>query len=115
VALTVNIPQTVASAAPASQYPGEHIANGLAGRLAPFSLALLLVPFASRLRRAGKRLGRTMSMLLFLAAGLAAVAGMSACGSVTGFFAQQQRTYTVIVTGTSGALSHSSTVTLTVE
>jgi hypothetical protein len=50
-----------------------------------------------------------------LGAGLAAVAGISACGTTSGFFSQQQKTYTVTVTGTSGALSHSSTVTLTVE
>ena len=56
-----------------------------------------------------------MSVLLLLAAGLAAVAGISACGTTTGIFSQQQQTYTVTVTGTSGALSHSSTVTLTVE
>jgi hypothetical protein len=56
-----------------------------------------------------------LSVLLLLAAGMAAVAGISACGSMTGIFAQQQQTYTVNVTGTANALSHSATVTLTVE
>jgi hypothetical protein len=123
VSLTVNIPQAVASAGPATQHSGAQLAGngsggtsgGLVSRLAPLSLALVLLPFAGRLRRTGKRLGRMMSVLLLLAAGMAAVAGMSACGTATGFFANQKQTYTVTVTGTSGALSHSSTVTLTVE
>jgi sugar lactone lactonase YvrE len=123
VSLTVNVPVTQASAKPATQRPDAQLAgnNGggadgsLVSRIAPFSLALVLLPFAGRLRRTGKRLGRMMSVLLLLAAGMAAVAGMSACGTANGFFAHQQQTSTVTVTGTSGALSHSATVTLTVE
>jgi ABC-type transporter Mla subunit MlaD len=83
--------------------------------LAPFTLALLLLPFAGKLRRAGKRLGRMMSLLLLLAAGVSALAGLTGCGAGIGFFGQAQKTYTVTVTGTSGTLSHSTSVTLTVE
>jgi hypothetical protein len=86
-----------------------------AQRLAPFSLALLLLPFAFRLRRTGKRLRNTICVLAMLTAGLAAVAGISSCGSGTGYFAQQQKTYTVTVTGSAGTLSHSANLTLTVE
>jgi ABC-type transporter Mla subunit MlaD len=67
------------------------------------------------LRRAGRRLKRAVSLLLLLGAGLVVAAGLSGCGSASGFFGQQQTTYTVTVTGTSGTLSHSTTVTLTVE
>ena len=77
----------------------------------------MLLPFAGRLRRTGKRLGRILCVLLLLTAGIAAATGISACGgsSAGGYFAQPQQSYTVTVTGTSGALSHSTTVTLTVE
>ena len=83
--------------------------------MAPFALALLLLPFAAKLRRAGRRLGRLMSVLLLLGAGLAAMAGLSGCGSNNGFFGQAPQNYTVTITATSGALSHSGTLTVTVE
>jgi predicted PurR-regulated permease PerM len=89
--------------------------KNLAGRLASVRLAILLLPFARRMRRNGKRIGRAMSVLLLLAAGMAAVAGISGCGSNDGFFALQQKTYSVTITGTAGSLSHSGTVSLTVE
>jgi hypothetical protein len=106
VTLTIQIPQTAAAMPPA---------DGLGRRLAPLALALLLLPFAGRLRRAGKRLPRIASLLLLLGSALAALTVLNGCGSTSGFFAQQQQSYTVTVTGTSGALSHSATVTLTVE
>jgi hypothetical protein len=56
-----------------------------------------------------------MSVLLLLAAGCSVVAGVCGCGSGNGFFNQPQKTYTMNVTASSGALSHSSTITLTVE
>ena len=122
VTLTINIPLTQASARPDTLHSGAQLAsNGqsrgkgdLAGRLAPFALAFLLLPFARRLRRTGKRLSRMISVLLLLAAGAATLAGINGCGS--GFFGQQPQTYTVKVTGTEGSyLSHTSSVTLTVE
>jgi hypothetical protein len=81
----------------------------------PVLWALLLVPFSGRLRRKFSRLGQAMSVLLLLAAGCAVVAGVSGCGSGNGFFNQPQQTYTMNVTASSGGLSHSSTITLTVE
>jgi hypothetical protein len=94
---------------------GGGASGNLVSRLAPFSLALLLLPFAGRLRKTGKRFSRLISLLLLLAASAAAVAGVSGCGSNIGFFGQKPQTYTVTVTGNMGTLSHSAKVTLTVE
>jgi hypothetical protein len=110
VTLTIQLPQTVAVEHPASSAPVK-----LAPSIAPFALALLLLPVAGRMRKAGRRFNRVLSVLLLLIAGLAAMAGLSGCGSGTGFYGQQQTSYTVTLTATSGALSHSTTVTLTVE
>jgi len=54
-------------------------------------------------------------VLLLLGGGMAAMTGLSGCGSNTGFFAQAQRSYPMTVTVASGSLSHTSTITLTVE
>jgi len=75
---------------------------------------VLLLPFAGKIRRTGRHLSRA-SLLLLLAVSMASMAGLSGCGSTTGFFAQQQKTYKVLVTAMSGTLSRSTTVTLTIE
>ncbi len=120
VTLTISIPQAQASTRPVTRQPGSQLAsNGrsssgggsLASRLAGISLALLLLPFVGRLRRAGKRFSRMLPILLLLIAGLAAAVGLSGC---IGRFGPPQ-IYTVTVTATSGTLSHTSNVTLTVE
>ena len=100
VALNIQLP--VASAA-------RGLGGGFWGRLAPISLALLLLPLAGRLRRGGRRLA---SVLLLAIAGMA---GLSGCSAMSGSLARSTQTYTVTVTGTSGSLSHSATIALTVE
>ncbi|MGO9316672.1 MAG: Ig-like domain repeat protein, partial [Terracidiphilus sp.] len=105
--LTIQLPQTTASAQPAG--------GNLVSRMAPFSLALLLLPFAGRLRKSGKRLARILAVVLLAGAGAATLAGLSGCGTNTGFFAQTQQNYKVTVTVGSGSLSYTSTVNLTVE
>jgi hypothetical protein len=105
--LSIQVPQTIATAQPAG--------GNLPSRLAPFSLALLLLPFAGRLRKSGNRLGKMLAVVLLAGAGMAAMTGLSGCGSNTGFFAQAQRSYPMTVTVSSGSLSHTSTITLTVE
>jgi hypothetical protein len=127
VTFTINIPQTDASARPSVLRPGAQLAanhsagsggghaGGWAEGLVPISLALLLLPLTGRLRRAGRRLGRMICVMLLLGASMAVMAGIGGCGSSSGSFTQQQQAYIVTVTATSGALSHSATVNLTVE
>jgi hypothetical protein len=106
VSLTFSVPSQIASVS-ADRAPMR--------KLPPVLWGILLLPFAGRLRRAGKRLGRMASLLLLLAAGAAAMTGASGCGSNNGFFSQIEKTYTVTVTVTTGTLSHSTNLTLTVE
>jgi hypothetical protein len=106
ISLAIQLPSTTASL---------DRENLFIRKLPAVLLGLLLLPFASKLRRTGKRLGRTVSLVLFLVAGMAAMAGLSGCGSTSGSFSQQQGTYSVVVTATSGTLSHSTTITLIVE
>jgi sugar lactone lactonase YvrE len=76
----------------------------------PLVLALLLLPF-SVLRRAPGRPSRLLLLFLLTLTSAGVIAG---CGS-GGYFNQPQRTYIITVTGTSGNLSHSTSVTLTVQ
>jgi hypothetical protein len=108
--LTIQLPQSLAQAQPKGTAGGN-----VASRLAPYTLALLILPFAGRMRRAGKRLGRAAFVLLMLIAGMAAMAGLSGCGSPSIFFTQQLETYPVTVTVSAGSLSHSMPITLVVE
>jgi hypothetical protein len=66
-------------------------------------------------RRLGKTLGRTIFTLFLLVAGASAMAGLSGCGTSSGFFGQGEKTYNVLITAASGSLSHSTSVTLTVQ
>jgi len=109
VTLVIN---TVLNNTTSKRQPG--MGDNPANRLTPFSLALVLLPFAARLRKSGRSLGRLVLILLLMAASAAAVAGLSGCNK-TGFFGQPQTSHTVTVTGTSGTLAHASDVNLTVE
>ena len=67
------------------------------------------------MRRSSRKLMRLAAVLLLLIGGAGGVATLTGCGSKTGFFASPQTTYNVTITGTSGVLTHSTTVTLTVQ
>lgn len=87
-----------------------------AGRVIPPLLwGVLLLPFAGRLRRISKHLSRFLSLLLWIIVGSAALATLNGCGSSNGFFGQPRQTYIITVTATSGTVTHSTNLTLTVE
>jgi hypothetical protein len=99
-----------------AQAQGKKAAGGYsASRLGLFSLALLMLPFAGRMRRAGNRLRCAAFLLLLLAASMATMAGLTGCGSPNVNFTQQAESYTLTVTVSAGALSHSIPITLLVE
>jgi hypothetical protein len=80
------------------------------------AVALLLLPLAGRFRRTGRRLSRMLSLMLLVAAGLTAAGALNGCGGVsTGYFGQAPVTSSITVTGTSGSLNHTASVSLTVE
>jgi hypothetical protein len=104
VTLSITAPGTTAS---------NQRDSGFGRGIAPIALGLFLLPFAGRLRRAGKRLGHRGVLLLFLAAGLLTTLGISGCGG--SFFTQSQQSYNVTVSVAAGSLTHTSNVTLTVQ
>ena len=78
--------------------------------LGPAALALLLLPLAFLKRHRGS----PPRLLLVALLALVSFFAISGCGQ-GGYFSQTEQTYTITVTGTSGSLVRSTTVTLTVE
>lgn len=104
VSLSFHVPASTASV---------NKTNTSKGKLSPALVVFFLLPLIG-LRRSGKRGGRMLSILL-LAASFVSISGLTGCGAHNGFFGQAGKTYTVTVTVTTGTLSHSTDVTLTVE
>jgi sugar lactone lactonase YvrE len=104
--LAIQIPSTVARLEPGTE---------LHRKFPPAVLGLLLLPLVGMRRRLGKKLGRTILAIFLLVAGVSAMVGLSGCGTNSGFFGQGEKTYTVLITASSGSLSHSTSVTLTVQ
>ncbi|MCL2659282.1 MAG: putative Ig domain-containing protein [Acidobacteriaceae bacterium] len=101
--LTVTLPKATAMMVPA---------KGL-GLKSPLALAFLTLPLPLMFLSRRKHLRLLHLLLIAFAFGLAA--GVTGCGSGNGFSdgnSPVQKTFTVTVTGTSGALTHSTTVTL---
>ncbi len=90
-----------------SQSANEPPRGPLGGGAMPVALGLILLPFASRLRKARPRLSR-LAMLVALSAALAM--GFTGCGAN---LSPQNLSFTV--TAASGSLSHSVTAQLTVK
>jgi sugar lactone lactonase YvrE len=87
----------------------------LASELSPLMLGMLFLPFAGHIRRSGGKRNLFALMLLLALVG-ATLVGLSGCGSKpSGFLGNSQTSYTLTVTGTSGALTHSTTLNLTVQ
>jgi len=82
-------------------------------KIGSISIALLLLPLLGG--RSRRRWQRYMSLLVLAIGGALSMAALTGCGATTGYFGQQPATYTVTVTGTSGALTHTTTVSLTIE
>jgi hypothetical protein len=88
-------------------------------RMAPISLALLLLPVlgAGRMRRRGRGMGALVCLMILLS-GVAATSMLTGCGgsnSTPTPPAKQTKSYTVVVTAASGGLQHTASVTLNVQ
>ena len=105
---------TAASAAQAAPAPT------LGRRVAPLALALLLLPFAGRMRRNGRRLGGMLLTVLILLCGAAATEALTSCSNQNGYFMQPPQSYPLTVTATAtpsvgSVLQHNAPVTLIVQ
>ena len=103
VMLTVQVPNQTASLRP------RHL---LDLKLATILLGMLVLPFSGRIRRSADKHGRTLCLLLLALAGSSLI-GLAGCGTQSS--SHPPRSYTLTVTATSGALSHATTLTLTVK
>jgi hypothetical protein len=92
--------------------------HGLFGK-GMIALSFILLPFSAWTRRRLRHV-RSLTLCLALLLSLAAIGGLTGCGSGSGFFGQPAQTYTVNIVGTAtgaggATLQHSTSVTLTVQ
>jgi streptogramin lyase len=110
VTLSIQVPSTTAKL-------DQEKTNGT--RLPPVLWGMLLLPFAIKLRRAGKRMRSTICLILLMVASAAAMTALGGCssGGSSGSSTPQQGTsnYTITVTTTSGTASSNTTLYLTVN
>ena len=101
ISLKFQMPAQMAAAEPG---------DGPASKLPLLAVGLLLLPFARKWRKAGKRMSGWLCLLL-IAVGITAATGATGCGSSS----QPPQTYTIKVSVTAGALIHTTQLTLTVK
>ena len=99
VSLTVVLPSSASAAPQHSPF----------GRELPVALGLILLPFFARVRRNSLRFNKLAGLVLFGIVSAALGTALGGCGGNV----KSSQTYTLTVTGTSGSLSHSTTLTLT--
>lgn len=105
VTLTIQLPASAAAT------PGELRAFGDA----PLALGFLLLPLLGG-RRFRRSLAGKATVVAFALLALGALGGVTGCGGgSSGSTSSQPQNYTLTVTATAGTLSHTTTLTLTVE
>jgi len=107
-------PTAVSLAIVAPQTAMLEAAPQLGRRLPLAALALLLLPFAGKVRRSRKWLAR-LTVIALMLAGAGSLATLTGCGSKSGGGETGPQTYNITATATSGTLTHSTTLTLTVN
>jgi hypothetical protein len=90
-----------------TQAAAQPIPRPFGGSPLPVALALLLLPFATKLRKAASRFNKMLTLALI---GAALAVGMTGCGATF-----KSQSYSLTITATSGSLSHSTAVKLTVQ
>jgi hypothetical protein len=106
VTLSVQVP---------SQSASLHLAGVLALALSPLMLGVLLMPLKARMERFTCKRGPTIALPILLALVGTSLIGLSGCGGKNSEPAAQQKAYSLTVTATSGALTHSTLLKLTVQ
>jgi hypothetical protein len=104
VGLAVQVPTQTASLRPS---------HPLAFKWATILMGVLVLPFG-KIRRATGKFGRT-AILILLTFAATSLIGLTGCGGSSSTPVRQPTAYTLTVTATSSALSHSTTLTLTVR